>query len=185
MLRQSLFVVAFLIGACDSPQVVSFNTPESCVPNIGNLPTFTEAQAQCGKNCSLCVESELDDQALTYSVSHDENCVCAAPKRVSRSDAGTSASTLTATDAGSSTDPGDASPQANTAVGSDSGTDGELASGSDGCGSRMHLTRSQARALCNEWTDCNVCVERVDFDGDARSYMAHQCACPDAYRVDP
>jgi hypothetical protein len=169
MPRRWLVFPAFALAACDSPQLVSFNTPDVCVPHVTELSTLTQARESCGTDCVLCVESELDGQAWTYNVSHEDHCVCPPPKRLTRPDAG---SVMTA---------GDAASPSPSLVDS-----GEVpVAGSDGCHSRLHLTKSEARTQCGEWEDCHVCVERVDYEGDARAYMAHQCECPDPYRVDP
>ena len=83
-----LVLPAIVLVACDSPQLVSFNTPELCEPRVEGLATFSEATARCVEGCVLCVESEVDGRAWTYSVSNDDNCVCSAPARVTLADAG-------------------------------------------------------------------------------------------------
>jgi hypothetical protein len=172
MLRRWLALSALALVSCDSPQLVSFNTPEVCAPRVTGLSTLTQAEKSCGADCVLCVESEIDGQAWTYTVSHQDNCVCPPPRKETRPDAGSGA---TAGDA--------AAPTPNLP---DSGAiDDAPVAGSDGCHSRLHLTKAQARTQCSEWEDCHVCVERVDYEGDARAYMAHQCGCPDPFRVDP
>lgn len=181
MFRYWVVLPAIVLVACDSPQLVSFNTPELCEPRVEGLATFSEATARCVEGCVLCVESEVDGRAWTYSVSNDDNCVCSAPARVTLADAGAvGPASLADGDAGlGDVDAGVAA----TSAPSQSEA-GVAAPASDGCHSRLHLTRSQARAQCDDWNDCHVCVERVDYDGDPRSYLAHQCGCPDAYRVD-
>lgn len=195
MSRSWLVLFAVSCQGCDSPRVVSFNTPELCVPSSEGLETFNRALVECGDDCVLCVESESDGRAASYSVSHDDNCVCRPPRRSSLPDAGSQteeSSTPAAPDSGvrqridgghtTSVDDG-----GHSGVGEsrDSGARDDTSPGGAGCLSRLHLTKAQARTQCSDWEDCHVCVERVDFDGDARSYMAHQCGCPDAYRVDP
>lgn len=185
-----MFLLA-LASACDSPQVVSFNTPRLCTADVPKLFTFTAAQAECDGDCVVCVESEVDGRAGSYSVSHATGCVCPVPARILRADAGTltynqvpdasaDSDHVAASDAG-----GTSTRSADTRSGADSGVTQSPVAGSDGCLSQLHLSRSQAHARCSEWQDCYVCVERVDFDGDARAYMAHQCGCPEAHRVDP
>jgi hypothetical protein len=203
MFRVWLALTAVSLGACDSPQLVSFNTPELCEDGAGSLGSFTSATERCGVDCTLCVETEVDERALTYFVSHENNCVCAAPKQHRTPDAGRVAPEAQASYSqarqSDTTSAADASPQAPGDGGrgasvSDAGSGGSPhaadsgvigAPGPDGCHSRLHLTKSEARAQCTEWDDCHVCIERVDIEGDARSYMAHQCGCPDAYRIDP
>jgi hypothetical protein len=169
--------IVFVIGltACDSPGIASFNTPELCEPDVEGIHTFTEAEEVCDGDCHLCVESTWNDQALTYAVSHENSCVCPAPLRVAvddtTRDAGVSdAAAATNADAGASVPLLDAGPPPNPA--------------SDSCGSLMYLTESEAHSYCETRGDCHICVERVNYDGEPRSYMAHQCGCPDPYRTD-
>lgn len=169
---------------------MSFNTPESCQPEVGGLTTFTRAKAECDGDCQLCIETERDDRAVTYFVSHEDNCVCPLP--TSAPDAGVASSP--AADASSPTtlppDGGDAAAAPDTTH--DAGTaaptpnDAGAAPSTaapDGCNSRLHLTRSEADAVCEDWDDCHVCVERINLENDPRSYLAHQCGCPDPYRL--
>lgn len=193
-----------MFGACDSPPLVSFNTPESCEPEVSDIATFTEAEAQCEGDCQLCIQTEYDDRAVSYFVSHEDNCVCPPPE--SAADAG--ATTMAPTDGGVprlpstvglDAAPGDAAAatesatpavhetlDAGIAISSAPHTDAGSAvpvGPSDGCNSRLHLTRSEADEVCDGWDDCHVCVERVNLDDEPRSYLAHQCGCPDPYRL--
>lgn len=181
-MRLSWFVPLFaLVTGCDSPTLVSFNTPELCRPHVRELANFHAALEACGDECHLCIESEANDQAFTYSVSHEENeCVCPAPVKHH----------TPTMDAGYTSDGGDAaaSPIVDAAVALD-GSIPTIDSGASlptvhECRSLLHLRKTEARKYCEDRDDCHVCVERVDWDGDPQSYLAHECGCPAAYRVE-
>lgn len=162
--RGLLFLL--LVGCNSTPDVVSFNTPELCEPDITGIASFSLAKVRCDDDCRICIETTFENHAFTYSVARDGNCVCKAPE-VHTADAGATPET----DAGLDPDTGlsnDASPR--------------LAP--DGCRSQLNLTQGSAANYCNAKTDCHVCVERVDFDNKARRYMAHECGCPSPYRLE-
>lgn len=171
-LRWTLFVCLASVG-CDSPQVVSFNTPELCSLNVTGIRTFSDAEEQCEGDCRICIETVRDDYALTYGVSYQDECVCTPPR----------VETLVA-DAGAD---GNESQDAGEGDAGAAREDGGLSSyrPADGCTSRLRLSETEARQHCAELEDCRVCVERVDYEGDPRSYLAHQCGCPAPHRVDP
>lgn len=191
MFRRWFSLSALALCACDSPQLVSFDTPEPCVIDVGGFATFSAAKEHCDDDCRLCIETELDGRASSYAVSHDDTCVCPPPKRLVVPDAGHASDgseTTALVDSGTSAD---AAPAVSNSADAgrpmlsniDAGT-AEVSPGADGCNSHLHLTRSQAKDQCGEWDDCHVCIERIDYEGDARSYMAHQCGCPDPHRND-
>lgn len=204
MIRRWLLASAALLGACDSPPLVSFNTPESCEPEVSDIATFTEAEAECDGDCQLCIETERDDRAVTYFVSHEDNCVCPAPERAEDVGVATNASApdgaapllprtqgpdamsgdaaTTETPPPSNSETPDSGTASSSAPRTDAGSSAPVEP-ADGCHSRLHLTRSEADDVCDEWSDCHVCVERVNLDNEPRSYLAHQCGCPDPYRL--
>lgn len=188
MYRRVLLTLALVSGACDTPPVVSFDTPDQCRGATGTFETFTRASEACGESCTLCIESEQHDRAMTYSVYRDDECVCPPPSVTSSSDDAGTNDTGSGDVADGGADAGSARGDAGawTESGSTTGTvDAGTVSPSDGCRSLLHLSRAEARTRCEAWDDCNVCEERVDLDGEVRSYMAHQCGCPAAYRIDP
>lgn len=186
--------IALFIGACDSPQVVSFDTPEQCKASKTSIRTFTEAEKQCegDDDCQVCIQTVRGDRALSYAIAREQRCVCAPPVDVSKdsnTDSDETANTVTqahdaaTSDAALPLDAHDAAaPQPADAAASviDAGANEPV----DGCSSRLNLTRSAARSQCAQLHDCHVCVQRVDYEGDPRTYLAHQCGCPAPYRVD-
>lgn len=186
-----------LLAGCNaSPDVVSFNTPELCEPEVTGIASFTLARVQCDDECQICIDSTLEDQALTYSIVRDANCVCKAPE-VYRAvdDAKPSTEAGVDVDAARTSEGGlDAHVDASAVQPSDAAlpgaADGAVPNGGrptiapDGCHSQLNLTQGAAANFCSGKTDCHVCVERVDFDKEPRRYMAHECGCPRPYRLE-
>lgn len=183
-------LILLTLGGCDtSPDVVSFNTPELCEINRTNIASFTVAQEACTGACLICIESTYDDQALTYALTSDDNCVCPAPRVVAAQDV--DAAVVDAQTA--PTEIGDAHLDTGVAPASDAGASDSSDAGAvagqpqiapDGCHSQLNLSLAGAAAYCEGKRDCEVCVERVDFDDEPRRYMAHECGCPSPYRVE-
>lgn len=179
IMRELRWTVLTLLASlgCDSPQLASFNTPEPCDPRVTGILTFSAAEKQCDTDCLVCIESVTEDHVLTYSVSRQENCVCTPPlaHAPTASDAGTDG--VGSSDGG--IEPSDAG------VYSADGGGPTPYRPADDCRSRLHLREREAHQYCEGLDDCHVCVERVDYEGDPRSYLAHQCGCPAPHRVDP
>lgn len=162
---------ASCLVACDiSPDVVSFNTPELCELQRTALVSFTLASDDCGTGCQVCIETTYEDQAQSYAQAPSD-CVCPAPERVTLElwDADTPDA---ASDGGKATSANDAFAKLPSPL------------APDGCTSQLNLSQAAAVHYCADTPDCEVCVERVDLDGQARRYMAHECGCPGPYRLD-
>ncbi len=180
----------FACAGCDtSPDVVSFNTPELCELERTNIPSFTSAQEACDLGCQICIESTYDEHALTYALAADDNCVCPAPALVPFTALDASAVDAQADNTLDSGTTGDAAVVWSDAA-TRNGRDGGAAPSEpppvapDGCLSQLNLSQSGAAAYCADKQGCEVCVERVDFDNEARRYMAHECGCPSPYRLE-
>lgn len=186
------WLITLLVGACDSPQLVSFNTPEQCKASDESAGSFTEAEKQCkGGDCQICIETVRGDRALSYAIVREEGCVCAPPVNVgedSNTDSSETGNTVVPARDAATLDAGLPleAPDAASAFVDAAASPVEAGSKEpeDECSSRLNLTHSAARSHCSHLSDCHVCVQRVDYEGDARSYLAHQCGCPAPYRVD-
>lgn len=175
----SYVLIGLGLTTCNSLEIASFNTPELCEPRITGIRTFTEAVDVCDGECQLCIESTSDDSALSYAVSHEDRCVCPAPLRLAATDTTGDAALNDATGSSTTADAG-----SSVTSHQDGGPTPTPTPAGDGCTSLLQLTYSQAHRHCDAHDDCHVCVERVNYDGEARSYMAHQCGCPAPYRTE-
>jgi hypothetical protein len=174
--------------------VVSFNTPELCNPTHTGVSQFSLAHTQCGdKSCHVCIETTYQQQAVSYSVTADERCVCREPVALllepgethmdTRSDASspTVTSLIDGAAIGGGSNGGGATADAEPY---DAGAQPQPVVAADGCESLLNLTQGAAADFCAGKKGCHVCVERIGFDNEPRRYMAHLCGCPGPYRLE-
>lgn len=181
--RVTLWRTALWLGAvsCQDVRVADFNTPEICTIGTGGFMSYVAAKGECGENCQLCAERVFERRIVSYFVSHEENCVCAAPsftESIVTPDSGITDATTAENSAGQLRDAGLSS------VAIDGGGTGSVADAAgplDRCVTGTgYVSRVHAQQACERQASCHVCPVDSSSESSATAWaiVDQSCPCP-------
>lgn len=185
--RAALWGTALWIStvSCQDVRVVDFNTPEVCRVGAGGFTSYIAAKAECGDDCQLCAERVFERRIVSYFVSHEDNCVCAAPsfmESVATPDSGVVDAAISENSLARLGDAGLPS------VARDSGATASAADAAGPVGRCVtgsgYVSRVHAEQACARQASCHVCPVDSSSESKATAWaiVDQSCPCPQPSR---